>query len=171
MVSLPALEVQLYSWGWPMTFSTKGANRKETHISPVTKNVWCVFRYNMLFCKLLLNKSCHAVLHRKLWLTVLCSTKTMQLLYSPFPQDKFGFFCTLSLIISIFMIIYDVLQIYYDKRHSAESWNSLLMSPLARLKTKEEHMHLADWSKNTINASLVVSCHVPTTKTKLNMDI
>ncbi len=41
------------------------------------------------------------------------------------------FFCTLSLIIKIFTIMYDVLQHYYDERCSPESWSSLLTSSLA----------------------------------------
>ncbi len=40
-------------------------------------------------------------------------------------------FWTLSLIIRIIMIIYDVLQHYYDESCSEESWSSLLTSPLA----------------------------------------
>ncbi len=40
-------------------------------------------------------------------------------------------FCSLSLIIRIFSIIYDVLQHYDDERCSPESWSSLLTSPLA----------------------------------------
>ncbi len=41
------------------------------------------------------------------------------------------FFCTLSLIIRIFIIIYDVLQHYYDNQHSPESWSTLLTSLLS----------------------------------------
>ncbi len=39
-------------------------------------------------------------------------------------------FCTLSHIIRIVTIIYDVLQHYYDNRCSPESWSSLLTSLL-----------------------------------------
>ncbi len=44
---------------------------------------------------------------------------------------KEGFFCTLSLIIRIYTIIYNVLLHYYDKHCGPESWSSLLTSPLA----------------------------------------
>ncbi len=54
-------------------------------------------------------------------------------------KEKFGFFClffctiiiSISLIIRIFTIVYDVLQHYYDNQHSPESWSSLLTSLLA----------------------------------------
>ncbi len=42
----------------------------------------------------------------------------------------FCFFCTLSLIVRIFPVTYDVLQHYYDERFSHKSWSSLLTSPL-----------------------------------------
>ncbi len=38
-------------------------------------------------------------------------------------KEKFVF-CTLTLTIRTFMIIYNVLQHYYDKHHSPESWGS-----------------------------------------------
>ncbi len=41
-------------------------------------------------------------------------------------KEKFGFFCPLSLVIRIFMIIYDVLQHCYDNWCSPDSWSSLL---------------------------------------------
>ncbi len=40
------------------------------------------------------------------------------------------FICTLSLIVRIFTIIYNVLQHYCDERCSHESWSSLLTSLL-----------------------------------------
>ncbi len=50
------------------------------------------------------------------------------------------------------MIIYDVLQHYYDNRRSPERWSLLLMSPLAENK-EEEHVHSDSLSeKKTINA-------------------
>ncbi len=42
-----------------------------------------------------------------------------------------GVFCTLSLMIRIFTIIFHALQHCYDKRRSSKSWSLLLMSPLA----------------------------------------
>ncbi len=52
---------------------------------------------------------------------------------SPNPQKALESFvlCTLSLIIRIFTIIYNVLQHYYDKQCSSETLSSLLTSLLA----------------------------------------
>ncbi len=65
------------------------------------------------------------------------------------------FFCTLSLIIRIFTIIYNVRQHCYDNRGSPESWSSLLTSPLAE---KGGDVNLA--------VSLVMSSHVTSLKHK-----
>ncbi len=46
-------------------------------------------------------------------------------------KRKVRFFCTLSNIIRIFTIIYDVLWHYYEQQCSPESWSSSLISPLA----------------------------------------
>ncbi len=51
-------------------------------------------------------------------------------------KEKF-LFCTLSLIIRIFKIIYCVLWHYYDERCSPESWRSLLTSLLAENNRSE----------------------------------
>ncbi len=42
------------------------------------------------------------------------------------------FFCTLSLILRIFTIIYNVLQHYYEEWCCPEGWILLLVSPLAK---------------------------------------
>ncbi len=42
-----------------------------------------------------------------------------------------GFFCTLSLIIRIFTIVFNVLQHYCTNQLSPDSWSSLLMSSLS----------------------------------------
>ncbi len=52
------------------------------------------------------------------------------LTYFSLLQEKFGF-CTLNLIIRIFMITYNVLQHYYDERRISVGWSSLLTSQLA----------------------------------------
>ncbi len=44
---------------------------------------------------------------------------------------KFDFFCTLRLLIRLFLIMYDVLQHYHDEWCHPESWSSVLASALA----------------------------------------
>ncbi len=56
--------------------------------------------------------------------------------------------CTLSLIIMIFTIKYNVLQLYYDKRCSPESWSSLLMSPLAKTAENNKGAYPSKTTKN-----------------------
>ncbi len=51
-------------------------------------------------------------------------------------KEKLLFFCTLSLMIRIFTIIYNVLQHYYHERCSQEGWSSLPTSPLAENGTE-----------------------------------
>ncbi len=46
-------------------------------------------------------------------------------------RTRSSFFCALGLIIKKFPIIYIIPQQYYDNKRSPESWNWLLMSPLA----------------------------------------
>ncbi len=52
-------------------------------------------------------------------------------------KEKFNFW-TLSLIIRIFTVIYNVLRHYYDERCSHKSWSSLLTSLLAENNRGEE---------------------------------
>ncbi len=52
-------------------------------------------------------------------------------------KEKFVFW-TSHLIIRMFMIKYNVLQHYYEKWCSYESWSSLLTSPLAENNTGED---------------------------------
>ncbi len=75
--------------------------------------------------------------------------------------------CTLGLMIRIFTIMYNVLQHYYDKQCSPESWNLLLTSLLAEisqgacaLRQSKSHFsfnHSLTWqqwrSMNSINVS------------------
>ncbi len=67
-------------------------------------------------------------------------------------RSSFFFFCTLSLIIRIFTVICDVLQHYYDKLFSPESWSSLLTSPLTENNGGACALSL---SKNAINAQFI----------------
>ncbi len=65
--------------------------------------------------------------------------------------------CTLSLKKRIFMIIYDVLQHYYDNRCSPESWSSLLTAQLADLnKIYERGKHFIE-SKHTSDTTIEAS--------------
>ncbi len=57
-------------------------------------------------------------------------------------------FCTSSLIIKVFLIISNILQLYYDNQHSPESWSSLLLSQLAE---NNRGACALRQSKNTIN--------------------
>ncbi len=87
---------------------------------------------------------------------------------------KLGFFCTLSLIIRIFPIIFNVLHHFYDEQCSAESWSSLLMSLLASLMDSRgisrilQRTHdrlvfkddkLAEWSVMPTDALIQKSLH------------
>ncbi len=77
------------------------------------------------------------------------------------------FFWTLSLLVRIFTIIYDILQYYYDNWRSFESWSSLLTPPLAennggtcalRRSVEKYNEVLKDME---VGECLVVSSHVP----------
>ncbi len=84
----------------------------------------------------------------------------------------FLFFCILSLIIRVFTIIYYVLQHYYDKPCSPESWSSLLTS-LMNSRAEEAFKVLWQSGKRvvlkdeSIAKCLVVSSHVTTPKHKV----
>ncbi len=65
------------------------------------------------------------------------SNKTNNWYKHPVYLTEWFVFFTVILIIRIFMIIYNVLQHYYDKWCSHENWSSLLMPPLAENSWKQ----------------------------------
>ncbi len=72
---------------------------------------------------------------------------------------KFGFFCTLSLTIRIFLFIYKVLLHYYDEQRSHESWSSLLTSLTAENNGGFENLSKNIKWKHCWVFSDVLSCY------------
>ncbi len=102
------------------------------------RNIWWMFGKGRCLARAVFFKKCFCFLINvtSTFITVLPQALIYWMFYSESTwkhqllKEKFVF-CTLSLIIRIFTIIYDVIQYYYDNHGSPESWSSLLTSSLA----------------------------------------